>query len=249
MTSREQLYENYEDALFAILMDKVANEEGRLLLEENERLNQDPNAKVPETLDYKCRRIIKKSFSKNRRYVAFTIIRRIGNRVAIVLLACVVLFTVAYATVAEVRTITLNLLLELTDSATRFSFSDDKKLDTDYSLYNDVYGYDLTVVPSEFQMFLDISDDKMTSIRYRNDEGAEIHFSIGGNAATYYNVDTENVDSVENVIIHGYEGVLITDDNFIRVAWGDVDQELFINITTMDVDKDVVMAIADNMKK
>ena len=45
MTKREQLIEQYEDALFALLMDSVAEEEGKQALELNERLKADPAAR------------------------------------------------------------------------------------------------------------------------------------------------------------------------------------------------------------
>ena len=44
MTKREQLIEQYEDALFALLMDSVAEEEGKKAIELNERLKADPEA-------------------------------------------------------------------------------------------------------------------------------------------------------------------------------------------------------------
>ena len=54
--NRQQLLENYEDALFALLMDDFAEREGEKLKAENERLKQDPAAQPPEELDQKCRR-------------------------------------------------------------------------------------------------------------------------------------------------------------------------------------------------
>lgn len=38
MTKREKLLEQYEDALFSLLMDEFAESEGKAALEENERL-------------------------------------------------------------------------------------------------------------------------------------------------------------------------------------------------------------------
>ena len=38
MTRHEELREKYEDALFNLIMDEIAQTEGRLLQEENERL-------------------------------------------------------------------------------------------------------------------------------------------------------------------------------------------------------------------
>ena len=47
MTRREELQEAYEDAMFALLMDYVAESEGKKALEENRALQEDPDAEVP----------------------------------------------------------------------------------------------------------------------------------------------------------------------------------------------------------
>lgn len=66
MKTREQLQEEYEDALFALLMYDVAELEGRCTEEENERLLNDPNARVPEALDRKCLQLINRHFMKKK---------------------------------------------------------------------------------------------------------------------------------------------------------------------------------------
>ena len=53
MNRRDELRERYEDALFAFLMEDVIETEGKKMLEENERLKQDPLAAVPEAVDYR----------------------------------------------------------------------------------------------------------------------------------------------------------------------------------------------------
>ena len=50
MTQNKQLLENYEDAVFAILMDAVAEQEGEKGLQLMEELERDPSAQVPERL-------------------------------------------------------------------------------------------------------------------------------------------------------------------------------------------------------
>ena len=52
MTNREKLQDQYEDALFALLMDDLAWREGVRLLEENERLKNDPDAKIRRTPNF-----------------------------------------------------------------------------------------------------------------------------------------------------------------------------------------------------
>lgn len=54
MTNHERLTEQYEDALFALLMDSVAEEEGKKAIELNERLKADPEAEVPAEVRRRC---------------------------------------------------------------------------------------------------------------------------------------------------------------------------------------------------
>ena len=54
MTRREELYERYHDALFALLMEEVSETQGKKALEENERLNQDTQAEVPPEISARC---------------------------------------------------------------------------------------------------------------------------------------------------------------------------------------------------
>ena len=55
MTRREKLQEQYEDALFALLMDDLAVEEGKKAYEENERLKADSSFEVPSESRKRCR--------------------------------------------------------------------------------------------------------------------------------------------------------------------------------------------------
>lgn len=67
MTQKEQLWENYEDAVFAILMDAVAEQEGEKGLQLMEELEHDPSAQVPEEVQRKAEKTIRKAFAaKNR---------------------------------------------------------------------------------------------------------------------------------------------------------------------------------------
>lgn len=66
MDENERLYERYEDAFFALLMNKVAEAIGSSLMQKNEELLKDPDAAVPETLSKRCLRTIKKAYRKSQ---------------------------------------------------------------------------------------------------------------------------------------------------------------------------------------
>ena len=58
MTRREMLMEQYEDALFALIMDEVAEVEGQKALEENQRLKESGELVIPEEVSQRCQRVI-----------------------------------------------------------------------------------------------------------------------------------------------------------------------------------------------
>ena len=66
MANRETRKEQYEDALFALLMDEMAQEDGEELLRLNEQLKQDPGAAVPQSVQRRCERVIGTAFSRRQ---------------------------------------------------------------------------------------------------------------------------------------------------------------------------------------
>lgn len=64
MNKNEQLHEQYEDALFALLMNEVAEANGNELMQKNEELLADPDAAVPERLSKRCMQVIEKNYRK-----------------------------------------------------------------------------------------------------------------------------------------------------------------------------------------
>lgn len=65
MNEDERLYEQYEDAFFALLMNRVAEANGKELMQKNEELLTDPDAAVPDRLSKRCLHTIEKSYRKS----------------------------------------------------------------------------------------------------------------------------------------------------------------------------------------
>ena len=90
-----QLLENYEDALFAVLMDRLAADEGELLIEECRALQNDPSAVVPRHIDAAARKTIRKAFAARNRKRFLDAVRESLNGVPVILLACSALVVAA----------------------------------------------------------------------------------------------------------------------------------------------------------
>lgn len=112
MTRREELQEAYEDAMFALLMDYVAESEGEKALEENRVLQEDPDAEVPQEVRRACLKEIHRAFRKKSARSVGRITMKVINKVALVALLGTLLFSTAFAISPEFRVGTLNMLID-----------------------------------------------------------------------------------------------------------------------------------------
>ena len=83
MNEDERLYEQYEDAFFALLMNRVTEANGKELMQKNEELLTDPDAAVPDRLSKRCLHTIEKSYRKAQIQKAAKKTLRTLNRVAL----------------------------------------------------------------------------------------------------------------------------------------------------------------------
>jgi hypothetical protein len=255
MTRREQLQEDYEDALFALLMDQVAETEGAELLAENERLKHDETVEISEELHKRCRRTIRDAFAKKQRRQTAQFTYRAINKVAVVALVCILLFTSVYAAFPSVRISTLNLLIEISDVATNFTFSDEnspssRNIDNGNTMPDTQFpfGYRLSDIPDGYEISYEGSDSKSVWFEYTNQDGIKIYLNIESFRATgIYNIDTENAQSVENIEIHGFDGKLIEKNEKTSVVWADTDNYVLIEIICTGLDKFEVLELANEV--
>lgn len=103
MTRRDKLYDDYENALFALLMEDVAEAQGRQALAENEQLQADPAAAMPEALHERCVRTVRRKLAAGRRSAAGKTAFRLVSRVAVVVMLLVLTMTVAFAASPAVK--------------------------------------------------------------------------------------------------------------------------------------------------
>lgn len=247
MNRREKLIDNYEDALFAVLMDKVAEEEGAKLREENQQLQNDPEAVVPEHVDMVARQTIRKAFAGQNRRSALHVARRVVNAVAMIVLICSALFVTAYATFPEVRVKTLNLLIQSSDVASRLVLmSDIDKSNRSSSSPEKLIlcGYSLPELDG-FSI-LERSEDKHSGwISFLSNRGGTVRISITTSNTNY--IDTENAGSIEEVSIHGYSGVIIEKNSRVTLTWADSDHNTYITLVCSNLSSSFTLQVADRI--
>ena len=247
MKRREQLYENYEDALFAILMDKVAEEEGARLREENKRLQDDPEAEVPERVDEAARRTIRRAFGKQRRRGATRFAGKLVNAAAVLVLVLSALFVTAYAAFPEVQLKTLNLLIQSSDVASRLALVGEERVERDRSGSDSltICGYRIPML-DDFVLLSQEEDKHGGWVKYENDAGATIRIAFF-KAGTKY-LDTEDVDYYEDISIHGYSGIVVKKNSLTSIVWTEQDHGYSIMLDADNLEVDYTLSIAHEIR-
>lgn len=246
MNEKEKLYEQYEDAFFALLMEEVAEAEGTELLEKNEQLQADPNAAVPEIVTKRCLNVIENHYRKSKRRQTARHAAHVLNRVAMVILVPILLFAFVFAASETVRVKTLNFVIEEFHDGTAFFFqSEDTAQD---SAFPDVLSIALQSVPKDFSL-VSYQEDRVSDYYvFQNAADAEISIRIwrlqGENATVQ--IDTENAD-VQYEDIFGQNIMIVHKNEVYQIAWICEDQQYMMVVRGINVSLDDMMFIAEKL--
>ena len=241
MTRREYLQEQYEDSLFALLMDDVAEAEGEKALEELERLNADPDAAVPEELKRKCYQTIDRYFAARSGRRARRAVIRGFRHVAVAVLVCMLLFSAAFAAVPEVRSSTLNFMIRTFDDHAELKWVGDALGLTPPAQETRLHcGW----LPEGFELTEELADSVSISSRFEN---ADAYILVRWTTATNSFVDTEDA-SIEEMDINGYSATVISKTNYCNVIWADAAGGYCVKIFSEGVSKEDTLRVAEQLE-
>ncbi len=238
MTRRELLQDRYEDARFALLMDELGAAEGEQAEGENERLNADGAAAVPEDLDRRCRQTIRRARTRRRLRSVGRFTGKALKRVALAAGVAAILFTTAFATSETVRVYVLNLAIEVFETNTEFRFSSLPEQSSP-QLYVGWF-------PAGYTLAKTKTDDFHTMHEYRNHENMFIRISCREANGMTISIDTENA-VVTNIEIKDSRAMLIQKESGLQLAWVSKDNTRFITITGSDISREDILHIADEL--
>lgn len=247
MNEDERLYEQYEDAFFALLMNRVAEANGKELMQKNEELLADPNAAVPESLSKRCLHTIEKSYRKAQIQKAAKKTLRTLNRVALWILIPLFMFVGVFAASETVRVKTLNYLIETFDVGTSYELSVGKnKIEVPIE---DNKARVLDAVPAEF--ILTTGEESETSCIYHfqnslNEEfEVEIYYVSETNTATV-TIDTEDAE-VREENLNGQGISIVHKNNFYQIFWLEDTSNLMFVVYGEDISLDILQTVAERI--
>ena len=209
MSQKGPLWENYEDAFFAILMDAVAEQEGEKGLQLLEELEQDPSAQVPEDVQRKAEKTIRKAFAGQKRRSARRVGFRIFQRIAVAVMLVIVTMMCAFAAFPEMRSTVINTTIKICEDYTDIRFANMGA--EDYTSKN----YQIT--PNWLPEGFTLSEEGDTSVSiwklYRNTADGNLYISETTAENNSMAVDTENA-KVSKIKIKNYDATLVIKDDW-----------------------------------
>ena len=244
MTQKEQLWENYEDAVFAILMDAVAEQEGEKGLQLMEELEHDPSAQVPEEVQRRAEKTIRKAFAAQSRRSARHVGFRMFQRIAVAVLVVVLTTVCAFAAFPEIRTGILNMIADVYEDHTDFSFTTNASNSDPASDYK----VELAWIPDGFEVSEEGSHYSTAWKTYENGKGAILYVAESSADNRTMTVDTENAD-VKQVTIQGYEGTMVqkSADEWTCIIFTVPEKNMVIYIDSEFMEAEETLKVAENI--
>ena len=230
MTDHERLREQYEDALFALLMEGVAESEGEEALRLNEELKKDPNAEVPKDVQKRCEKTIRSAFAQKQLRATGRTAARWLIKVAVVAVLGGLMFTAAFALSEDVRVATLNALIQVMDDRTEITFEGEVFRETSADVTSEAenemnaqYNIAIDWLPSGYEFQQGQSNDTTDEVIFLSPVNGSIRITYTlYDSSTTYNVNTEGCTQKE-VIIQGHPASLyITNQDVLQKRFVDI---------------------------
>ena len=243
MTKKEELWENYEDAMFAILMDAVARQEGEKGLQQMKELEKDPAARVPEEVQKKAEKTMRKALAAREREPVKHVTMKVAKRVAIVVFAAVLLAVGTFAAFPEVRATVFNTVIRTFEDHTEFEFS------STGSSGGSGLAISLDWMPEGFVLTEQGEDPLSVWQRYTDEQDEEktIYVSedaLGGQSLA---VDTEDADVTE-IEIQGYQGTLITKEAWSCILYTVPEQSIVVHLQAEFLPVSDLIKVAESIR-
>lgn len=210
MTRHEELTRQYEDAVFALLLEEVAAAEGARALAE-----LDAAPAVPHTLTNRCRGRMERQTLRRRCKTFGRGFSRVIGKVAVVVLVTMMLFTVVFAASPEFRQRTIDLVTEVFDSYTEVFATEAQLAAGRTPMPTLTVGW----IPDGFALNHAESGEMGYAEYYRNSAGVE--FMVGVYDLSCGSLYLENGGAAtQKITLRDTEGYIATDeDGSIQVLW------------------------------
>ncbi len=237
----KKLNEAYEDGLFRVIINKVAESEGKLLLEEAEKLNNEhenlPSSECMKRFTKLLDSHLKKVKKTQKNHNAFGII----SKSAVAIMAIIAILSTMALSVQAFRIQVLNFLISIEPKYTSLQLNDADSQDKGELIVNWINEYAPTYMPDGYKVDSFSYTDAIRKIIFNNAVDNSTIVYTEYNSTNTIAVDTENASLIENVKVNDQDGTISIKDSITSIAWT-MDNHLFVFQGEMSRDEAIKMA-------
>ena len=243
MRESNNVYENFEEALFRLFMDRVAVVEGERLLRENEELKSDPDAAVPDDVQKRVLQSIRKGVARRDRKATGKTAKKIVRILPLAAIIALLMGLVAYAAFPAFRASILNLLMTENERYTTWEYTENDKLPPDALSFGVELPDEYYLVRSEKNEYSEFAIYQSSS-----DDSATLEIALQYGESFSLKSDNEDYSYFEEVTIQGLPSVIIEKDDNVGLIMSNTSVPYFIIIQSNKLDRNDLCEIAKSLK-
>lgn len=245
MKSYDQLRTEYDEALFALLMEEAMHADGEMLLAENERLKSESEFPISLEIDERMYMAIDRTYKKKRDRNRIAQVRRFISKGIAAMFAVVISISLACHLSPTVKARTLELIIQMAEKTATIFVSERADNETELSESKYVFDY----IPNGFYQYSELKEGRFEMQEFKNDTEDKITIMIThskGNLVS--SMDTENADVIENISINGNDGLLVEKEGRIHIAIYDVNEMDYLEVICFGLDKETVIKVTESIR-
>lgn len=242
MTKQEMLYEQYNDALFRLLMHSVAQHQGQQYQEENQALKAQEGG-PSETAKRRCLRTISRQVRRGHARAAARTALRVLSKAAVVMLLVISCLTAAFAVSPVFRSDALRWAVATFGDHAEYRFNQTEG-GVQYQ------GIEVGWLPEGYELVESRTANRMTSQLYIElSDGLEqsvkiqvMNFSDAG----IFKVDTE-ADQVYQVSVQNTLATVIQREGSIQLTWMYPESNCIVMLYGDNISTETALRIAQSI--
>lgn len=238
-----KLYEDYEQALFRLVVHEAAKHEGSSLLEENQRLKDLSESHPSEEALRRFTERLDASLLKQKVDARRKRLPKLLRRMAVAVVAICFVFFAAMTTVQAFRVKVMNFWMSIQPGYTIFRLQEDGTSNKGNLVVDWTNAYVPTYVPEGYEVSSVNVSQFVKRIVLQAEKSSIVYMEMTG--ATSPTVDTENASLLETISINGLSGMLVEKNGLVTIVWSS-NERMFMVETQADID--TAMKVAQGVK-
>lgn len=242
MTKQEMLYEQYNDALFRLLMHSVAQHQGQQYQEENQALKAQEGG-PSETAKRRCLRTISRQVRRGHARAAARTASRVLSKAAVVMLLVISCLTAAFAVSPVFRSDVLRWAVATFGDHAEYRFNQTEG-GVQYQ------GIEVGWLPEGYELVESRATNRTILRRYTK-SGADMKQRIDIRIMDFsdegvFKIDTE-ADEVYQVLVQNTLATVIERDNSVQLIWMYPESNCIIMLCGDNISTETALRIAQSI--